>query len=543
MIFFRPIKNQKGQAIIFTAIGMLVLSLGLIISLNIGNAVYEKVRLQNNADSAAYSLATMEARAFNYWAYTNRAQVTNYVAMMSVQSMMSMMLWWEMALGGARDMLLTIATPIDMDCHNGFLPGKNCPIAHNFHTVARNLENAATEIGQHINVIQTQKYLPQMWEMNKWAMYGSQYLMGKFIFQDMMDSEIQNFIFLNDNEIDIPLSMAITREMNRFEFLRAIDVVSGRPPAFSSLTPPPTTLPAHKTLKRVMTEMANATRHNKFLTNRDTTYTIPSFSNLVSGMKGQTKLVSSSAGHTGKSMNGLQTLLSSIAFDNTKLATGDELVADNIGRIDLGTLLPSIQGMPAILSGQIGIYLIANQSGGEMIRWKKHDFIDGIPFYHEPFSRKDDFEVVKGTGAFHFSGVAPFIKFAPNVNARDFNQPSTWFFLNKNPSKLNKIWTFNFKWHDIENTQSFDTRVGGSLPSPLRFLNGLNAISRGMVYYHRPGNWNEHPNFFNPFWHAKLAPVGPALKKILQQPAGVPGPFLQIAREISGLVLGDLITH
>jgi hypothetical protein len=29
-----------------------------------------------------------------------------------------------------------------------------------------------------------------------------------------------------------------------------------------------------------------------------------------------------------------------------------------------------------------------------------------------------------------------------------------------------------------------------------------------MTYYHRPGNWAEHPNFFNPFWRAKLAPIG-----------------------------------
>ena len=33
-------------------------------------------------------------------------------------------------------------------------------------------------------------------------------------------------------------------------------------------------------------------------------------------------------------------------------------------------------------------------------------------------------------------------------------------------------------------------------------------MARAMVYYHRPGNWKEHPNFFNPFWRAKLAPVG-----------------------------------
>jgi hypothetical protein len=39
------------------------------------------------------------------------------------------------------------------------------------------------------------------------------------------------------------------------------------------------------------------------------------------------------------------------------------------------------------------------------------------------------------------------------------------------------------------------------------FQPGMNALSVSRVYYHRPGDWREHPNFFNPFWGAKLHPV------------------------------------
>ncbi len=35
----------------------------------------------------------------------------------------------------------------------------------------------------------------------------------------------------------------------------------------------------------------------------------------------------------------------------------------------------------------------------------------------------------------------------------------------------------------------------------------MNVISRGQTYYHRPGNWAEHPNFFNPYWRPRLASV------------------------------------
>jgi hypothetical protein len=36
-------------------------------------------------------------------------------------------------------------------------------------------------------------------------------------------------------------------------------------------------------------------------------------------------------------------------------------------------------------------------------------------------------------------------------------------------------------------------------------LPGLHAFARAQVYYHRPGNWSEPPNFFNPYWRARLA--------------------------------------
>jgi hypothetical protein len=36
---------------------------------------------------------------------------------------------------------------------------------------------------------------------------------------------------------------------------------------------------------------------------------------------------------------------------------------------------------------------------------------------------------------------------------------------------------------------------------------GLNAFAAAQVYYHRPGEWKEMPNFFNPLWGARLIPL------------------------------------
>ncbi len=50
------------------------------------------MRLANAADATAWSIATLEARALNYDAYTNRAIVANEVAIAQAISLISWML-------------------------------------------------------------------------------------------------------------------------------------------------------------------------------------------------------------------------------------------------------------------------------------------------------------------------------------------------------------------------------------------------------------------------------------------------------------------
>jgi hypothetical protein len=139
-------------------------------------------------------------------------------------------------------------------------------------------------------------------------------------------------------------------------------------------------------------------------------------------------------------------------------------------------------------------------------------------------------------------GIAPYTKFNPKADHNsDYNQPSTWMFLNIAPEYIrserdsvpwHKDFRFNHggndqfefqnlstddTWEHGGHSASLDTTIGGERSSLVGFLEGLNAISRGMVYYHRPDNWIEHPNFFNPFWRAKLAPVGQKLTQLFDR--------------------------
>jgi len=46
------------------------------------------------------------------------------------------------------------------------------------------------------------------------------------------------------------------------------------------------------------------------------------------------------------------------------------------------------------------------------------------------------------------------------------------------------------------------------LPLGLDPLPGvLNTFAAAQACYHRPGDWKEMPNFFNPLWGARLMPV------------------------------------
>ncbi|AEI64948.1 TadE/TadG family type IV pilus assembly protein [Corallococcus macrosporus] len=83
-------RRNEGQALVLAALMVLIMSLAVLATVNIGHTVHERIRLQNTADAAAYSMAAMEARAFNFYAYANRTQVSHYVSAMMWQSLLSL---------------------------------------------------------------------------------------------------------------------------------------------------------------------------------------------------------------------------------------------------------------------------------------------------------------------------------------------------------------------------------------------------------------------------------------------------------------------
>ncbi|MDE1182033.1 pilus assembly protein TadG-related protein [Paraburkholderia sp.] len=73
------VAGASGQALVPALIFLLIGCIGLYVAFNSFQMTSAKIKLQNTADAAAYSAAVMQARDYNFSAYTNRAMVANQV--------------------------------------------------------------------------------------------------------------------------------------------------------------------------------------------------------------------------------------------------------------------------------------------------------------------------------------------------------------------------------------------------------------------------------------------------------------------------------
>jgi hypothetical protein len=85
----RRIARTRGQVMVLGAVALLVMALMLMASFSVSNAIHEKIRIQAHADAQAYSLAVLEARSFNTISHYNRAIAATLVAQMSLHSWMA----------------------------------------------------------------------------------------------------------------------------------------------------------------------------------------------------------------------------------------------------------------------------------------------------------------------------------------------------------------------------------------------------------------------------------------------------------------------
>jgi hypothetical protein len=112
-------RHARGQSLVLAVMLMLVVVVTSFLTFSIGARTRRKIQLQALADTTAYSLAVAEARAFNFYAWSNRALVAHHVSILSVHAHQSYFSFYEDMLGATGDNFDKMAEPYRGPCRRG----------------------------------------------------------------------------------------------------------------------------------------------------------------------------------------------------------------------------------------------------------------------------------------------------------------------------------------------------------------------------------------------------------------------------------------
>ncbi len=620
-------QHEEGQALVLACLMVLVLSLAVLTTVNVGHTVSERVRLQNTADAAAYSSAALEARAFNLYAFTNRTQVSHYVSAMVWQSIDSFLYFVEAFLtdvygvmrtlnpcvgGGAGAFWKVMCPALERAPYVGPLIRSIDSLMGVYRAVLGMFQQALANLNP--DVVIGRGIIPAHRMLNGVLAAASRAVMEVTLGELLRTSD--DVVAANDPNINRSAQLPMSA-LSACLFDRAhSEAANGRPFAprnpFSPLDPSRLEEgDAEARAKRTMGQIVNATRfacdddsqagcRPAFVTSRtgEDLLTAPGWFGPLKGFMrglpklGQTRMLSfqHARGRPGGPVaevraNNLRQWRQITGHPIGQLAQGDALGADDTYRIALGPprlglpglgkpvknplacepddppdrcwgdpradpndrLKPSVWAMSkedlrsggihwrlvrpgnapdpddravglnrttvclATCALSVSVY-VANVTVDE--RDHNHDWQGLLPFSHfEPgqYEKACRQDVLDRHGG-------PSLSTAAN-RADAFNQPSTWAVLHKGPEELrnpladpaatrNGPALLNEEGELKVNITPegarlvLEDRLGVAGLAP-----GVTAIARGQVYYHRPGNWAEQPNFFNPYWRPRLASV------------------------------------
>jgi hypothetical protein len=121
---------------------------------------------------------------------------------------------------------------------------------------------------------------------------------------------------------------------------------------------------------------------------------------------------------------------------------------------------------------------------------------------------------------------------ADENSSNDFGQPMAYSLVSQDLRKMPK--GGQGPW-EITDSGEINVDLGGDVgkhgmqisDEPGKFGEGM-AVSKAMTYYHLPTDWKEHPNFFNPFWKAKLQPFRGSSEAIKVLAIGGAGKYIPV---------------
>jgi hypothetical protein len=539
-------KHEEGQALVLAAISMLILTLCVLATVNLTYAAKERIKLQNSADAAAYTTAAYQARALNFFAYSNRAMTVHYASQMNIMAVMSFMATSLLV----ATLLETVTAAVP---YLGVIFKIIRIIIQVYYWIL------ALEVMVLMPVIDGMNYMMGLMQTAVWAAMGTRLL-------STASDEVQKY---NPQYKVDPLANVL---LNLTPAALGVNGVVNADP-IPNLNRPSAIFDKDATLNRLMmTEIANSARsewtaYGKSGPRPWIAFFIPrrfdldlnlGFLEIAFGRSARTEWGSLQGGAGAGGVGGFLNGLTGGIFSPTEqiysvdrfylkirvLSLQAEFDLDAVARADRAAFTNLINNIVSQITG--------SGSSKNSIYYKFTTKYPNVPWYlswlkaiiNAPLQAAVKSMTSKAklpnVPLFHF-GQMPYARFKPIAHvgpqgsrAGLFNQPPVVVMVTAPTSYLTSVGQ-PFMGHfgvqlgglsskdrakdkDYSNStrnktaskrgfvDSVDFKPGDQ---PYAFMTpGFHAMSAAMAYYHRPGDWREPPNLFNPMWGAKLMPVG-----------------------------------
>ena len=562
--FHRWSRDEDGQGLILGVMMLFILAVAILGTLNLSKTTHERIRLQNAADNAAYTLAGHEARAFNFFAFSNRTQISQYVTAMQMVSINSAMLFFYSFLGFVKGFVDTIASLCDGICGKVIC---KLPIVGQILTA---IDLVAEVISAIVDAV---RYF---------VVNVADPLLGRVIVP-LIAAANQVLYYLNkaykvsiQTQVSAPEALRVARlthpeaegagTVSEVVFSAANAARFDQALRGASESLPSAPAGAFDTgeasfAKRGMSELVHATRYDFWVYDRTFPDRLGGFIRNVGPLQPVLDFVGLISGFLPMKFPGHTRLLSEPSIkpkdcepykkaEGTGYAwgmypTGNQLMGNMYFYLgppsasarrgmctpDLPWWLEPMEFFNnKVMASVMHVDAAASTRGngwhcswtGEMHDQEIPPWIACLTVYWPEFDC-DDY------GGHPWNGITGYMSYQigdglqPGKFRDEHRQPEVWVALHLPVEKTNLTASTGGN-----GTSNVDVRIGtpsgeaharnvnsaDAAPSLPPFPQGMNVIARASAYYHRPGNWQEHPNLFNPFWRAKLAPVLPGLERV-----------------------------
>lgn len=491
----RRSRRKLGQTMVLGVVTLLVLAFMMMLSFNVGNVLNQKIRLQSHADSMAYSMATVEARAMNYFAYTNRAIAAVLVAQMTLHAYMSIASTSSDIMGSGMSVFIQIAAMEGLICA-ACRPCSHClhaiqagRIANKYRKKRNSYRNTVKGVESAFNLaVQSMTWASDLIHTTQVEMYG--FMLAK----PLRGKDLKKVADTND--VCAQALPGGVQAINMLEFQCSLEGTLGD-------IVPCTVLPnggkrapsSNGDRARVMANVGDAARP-QFDRARSGVLGLlsPIFLNEVRSIpNGGLTSVTSISGRsflTMKSDNG--------CGGNPRPRTnGERVCATDSGRVNgwwkhgIGT-----SGFSAVIA--------SDDAGG------RHRPSGGHSGTHDKYKgiqiRPNDTSLAcLANGGGHC-----FVSFRSDERAaRDFGQPHVYAHYTANLRGLRNDCNAQPPWEITQagnGTVAIDDGQRGT--GTLQLVPSMDgrAMSKAMAYFHRFDDWRAPPNMFDPYWRAKLHP-------------------------------------